>query len=111
MSEVTPVNTGRSPAVGWPTIDDLSKFAGVPVTDDALIWSLEGAIDYGSAVLGDRFLGDITESAFRACLDFAASIYTERIGQSDFTIEGYLGSTPMTRYRRVLLANRFTAFA
>jgi hypothetical protein len=62
-------------------------------------------------VLGDRYVGPVNDSISRACLDYAASIYTERIGQNDVAIEGFLGSTPMTRYRRILLANRFTAIA
>jgi hypothetical protein len=111
MSETSPVNAGRILGDGWPTIEELSAFAGVPVTDETLISSLQGAVDYGSLVLGDRWTGDVSDSIHRACMDYAASIYAERIGRSDVAIEGYLGSTPTTRYRRVLLANRFTAIA
>lgn len=106
-----PVNVGRITGNGWPTIDELATFTGVPASDAALIVSLDGAIDYGSSVLGDRWSGDVSPSIHRACLDYAASIYTERIGRSDIMIEGFLGSTPLQRYRRSLLANRFTAIA
>jgi hypothetical protein len=111
MSETSSVNVGRIAGVGWPTIDELSLFTGVPATDETLIASLQGGIDYGSLVLGDRWTGDVSDSIHRACLDYAGSIYTERIGRADVAIEGFLGSTPLSRYRRILLANRFTAIA
>jgi hypothetical protein len=111
MSEASPVNVGRINGTGWPTIDELALFSGVPATDETLLSSLSGAIDYGSLTLGDRWTGDVSDSIHRACMDYAASIYTERIGRADVQIEGFLGSTPLSRYRRVLLANRFTAIA
>lgn len=106
-----PVDVGRSDATGWPTINDLSVYTGVPETDPALQWALDGSVDYGLIVLGDRFVGPVSDTIFRACLDYAGSIYTERIGQADVAAEAYYGSTPLNRYRRVLMANRFTAIA
>lgn len=106
-----PVDVPRTTALGWPTIDDLASYAGVPASDPTLIASLDGAIDYGLLVLGDRYIGPVMGSVFRACLDYAASIYTERIGQADVQAEAFFGSTSITRYRRILLANRYTAIA
>ncbi len=110
MSDST-VDVSRSPSTGWPSIDDLSAYTGVPVTDPMLQVALDAAIDYGSLVLGDRFSGPVQGSVKQACLDYAGSIYTTRIGQSDVSVEQFLGSTPLTRYRRILLANRYTAIA
>ena len=107
----TSANAGRALITGWPEIADLSVYTGVDQTDAALIWALDAAIDYGNLVLGDRFVGVVPDSVFRAALDYAGSIYTERIGQADIIIEGYQGSSPQQRYRRILLANRFVAFA
>jgi len=105
------VNAGRATITGWPEIADLSVYTGVDATDPSLLWALDAAIDYGNNVLGDRFTGVVPDSIFRASMDYAGSIYTERIGQADLIIEGYQGSSPQQRYRRVLLANRFVAFA
>jgi hypothetical protein len=110
MSDST-VDVGRTAATGWPLIEDASKYTGIPATDDILIWALESAVDYGSLTLGERYGGPVTGSVFQACLDYAGSVYTERIGQSDISVEQFLGSTPLTRYRRILLANRYTAIA
>jgi hypothetical protein len=109
MSE--PVNVGRAVITGWPEIADLAVYTGVDQTDASLLWALDAAVDYGNVVLSDRFVGVVPDSVFRACLDYAGSIYTERIGQADIIIEGYQGSSPQQRYRRVLLANRFVAIA
>jgi hypothetical protein len=107
-----PVNVGRANLTGWPDIADLSVFTGVDQTDPSLQWALDGAIDYGNAVLGDRFTGVVSHSVYRACLDYAGSIYVERVGQADLIVEGMgQGSSPQQRYRRILLANRFVALA
>lgn len=105
------VNAGRAAITGWPDIADLSVYTGVDQTDPALIWALDAAIDYGNVCLTDRFTGTVPDSVFRAAMDYAGSIYTERIGQADLIIEGYQGSSPQQRYRRVLLANRFVSIA
>jgi hypothetical protein len=105
------VNVARATITGWPEIADLSVYTGVDSTDPSLQWALDGAIDYGNLVLSDRFIGVVPESVFRAALDYAGSIYTERIGQADLIVEGYQGSSPQQRYRRILLANRFVAIA
>lgn len=105
------VNAGRAVITGWPEIADLSVYTGVDSTDASLQWALDAAVDYGNVVLSDRFTGVVPESVFRACLDYAGSIYTERIGQADIIIEGYQGSSPQQRYRRILLANRYVAIA
>jgi len=110
MSDHT-VNTGRSPVTGWPTISDLSVFTGVDEQDATLLWALDSAIDYGSSVLSDLFVGTVPPAVFGACLDYAGSVYTERIGQNDIIIDGAQGSTPQQRYRRILLALRYVAIA
>jgi len=110
MSDST-VDVSRSAATGWPTIDDIAAYTGVPKTDVMLQVALDAAIDYGSLTLGDRYGGPVTDSIKHACLDYAGSIYTNRIGQADVAVEAYLGSTPLSRYRRILLANRYTAIA
>jgi len=106
-----PVNVGRATITGWPDIADLSVYTGVDQADPSLQWALDASVDYGNVCLSDRFAGVVPASVFRACLDYAGSIYTERIGQADLIIEGYQGSSPQQRYRRVLLANRFVAIA
>jgi hypothetical protein len=108
---VTDVNVGRADITGWPDIADLSVYTGVDQTDPALQWALDGAVDYGNLVLSGRYTGVVSASIFRACLDYAGSIYTERIGQADLMVEGFQGSSPQQRYRRVLLANRYVAIA
>jgi hypothetical protein len=108
---MTSVNVGRAAITGWPTITDLSVYTGVDQTDPSLQWALDASVDYGNVCLTDRFIGVVPESVFRACMDYAGSIYTERIGQADIMIEGFQGSSPQQRYRRVLLANRFVALA
>ena len=105
------VDVDRSSATGWPTISDLSTFTGQPESDADLQWALDAGIDYGNLVLGNRWQGTYMDSVFRACLDYSASIYSARIGQADVMVETYYGSTPLNRYRRVLLANRYTAIA
>lgn len=106
-----PVDVTPSLATGWPEIADLAAYTGVPESDPVLVNALGAAVDYGLITLGDRYVGPIGGAVFRACMDYAGSIYTERIGQADVTIEAIYGSTPITRYRRILLASRFTAIA
>lgn len=105
------VDVSPSSATGWPTIDDLSVYTGVPASDPTLVDALEASINLGGLILGDRYAGPISDSAKRAAMDYAGSIYTERIGQADVTVESFYGSTPLSRYRKVLLTNRFTAIA
>lgn len=105
------VNVERAEITGWPDIADLAVYTGVDQADPSLQWALDGAVDYGNLVLSDRFVGVVPASVFRACLDYAGSIYTERIGQADLMIEGFQGSSPQQRYRRILLANRFVSIA
>ena len=105
------VDVSPSPATGWPTIDDLSVYTGVPASDPNLVDALEASISLGSLILGDRYSGPISESVKRAAMDYAGSIYTERIGQADVSVEAFYGSTPLSRYRKILLTNRFTAIA
>jgi hypothetical protein len=108
---MTDVAVPPSGATGWPTIDDLATFTGQPATDPDLVFALDAAISYGELTLGDRYLGPVSSSIHRAAMDYAGSIYTERIGQADVTIESFYGSTPLSRYRRILMTNRFTALA
>jgi hypothetical protein len=110
MSDHT-VNVDRAVITGWPDIADLSVYTGVDQADPSLLWALDAAIDYGNVVLTGRYAGVVPASVFRACLDYAGSIYTERIGQADIIVEGFQGSSPQQRYRRILLANRFVAIA
>lgn len=105
------VNVPRASITGWPTIEDLGIFTGQDVSDEVLQSALKGAIDYGAGVLSDRFVGTVPDSVFQACLDYAGSIYTQRIGQADILVEGIQGTTPQQRYRRILLAARFVAIA
>lgn len=100
-----------SPATGWPSIADASSFTGVGENDATLIVALDRAVAYGKDVLGEAYTGEITKSVFGACLDYAGSVYTERIGGSDIIIEGLQGSVAISRYRRALLSSRFVAIA
>lgn len=107
----TPVDVPSSAATGWPTLEDLRDFTGVKTDDAMLTAALAAAISYGETTLGDRYVGPVNASIFRGCLDYAGSIYTERIGQADVTIEAFYGSTPLARFRKLLLVSRFTAIA
>lgn len=108
---MTSVDVSPSSATGWPTIDDLSAYTGVPAADPTLVDALEASISLGSMILGDRYVGPINGAIQRAAMDYAGSIYTERIGQADVTVESIYGSTPLSRYRKILLSSRFTAIA
>ncbi len=107
MSTRVPAST----ATGWPEIEDLAAFTGVGAGDANLLVALNRAVDYGRDVLGSAYTGEITQSVFGACLDYAGSVFTERIGSSDIVIEGLQGSVAVSRYRRALTAARFTAIA
>lgn len=104
-------NVQPTPATGWPTIDDLASFTGVGKSDPTLVVALERAVSYGQNVLGEAYTGTVSKSVFGACLDYAGTIYTERIGSSDIVIEGLQGSVAISRYRRALLSDRFVAIA
>lgn len=105
------VDVSPSPATGWPTIDDLSAFTGVSASDPTLQTALDAAISLGSLILGDRYAGPVSPVIKQAAMDYAGSTYTERIGQADVAVEAFYGSTPLSRYRRILMTNRFTAIA
>ena len=101
----------------WPTIDALSLFTGQPPSP-VLQWALDASVSYGMTVLAETSNGDGTTtvnepnpSVFNGCLDYAASIYTQRISQADFFTSAEQGSTPQQRYRRLLLASRYVAIA
>lgn len=112
MSDVPAVDVPVTLATDWPTIEDMEAFTGVSAANDPMLQvALDAAISYGASTLGDRYVGPINGSIFRGCMDYAGSIYTERIGQADVTVETYFGSTPLTRYRKLLLTSRFTALA
>ena len=90
----------------------MEAFTGVQASNDPMLQvALDAAISYGASTLGDRYAGPVNASVFRGCLDYAASVYTERIGQADVAIESFYGSTPLSRYRKLLLSSRFTAIA
>lgn len=105
------VDVPPSAATGWPDISLLAEYTGVGVADPVLVNALAAAVGYGNLVLSDRYVGPVNDAVVRACLDYAGSIYTERIGQADVSVEAMFGSTSITRYRRILLASRFTAIA
>jgi hypothetical protein len=100
----------------WPTIADLEQFTKV-FADPVQEWALNAAVAYGVEVLGSTTVGGVTTvnppdaSVFAGCLDYAASIYTQRISQADFFTSPEQGSTPQQRYRRLLLASRYVAIA
>lgn len=101
----------QSPATGWPTIDELATFAQASAADDVLQQCLDDAIDYGSQVLGAGYVGPLPASGHRAAMTYAATNFTERIANADMIVDALSGPTAMTRYRRSLLACRYTAFA
>lgn len=96
----------------WPTITDLETFVGQS-GDATLDWALAAAIDYGAGVLDstDGVFNDPDDAVFQACLDYASSLYTMRIGGNDIMVSGVEGTTPQQRYRRILLASRPVGFA
>lgn len=102
--------------MSWPTIDDAATFTSQSATDATLQWALDASIQYGKTVLGSVVVDGLEvpvepdDSVFHACLDYAGSLYTQRIGASDVVVDAY-GTTPQQRYRRVLLASRYVGFA
>lgn len=97
----------------WPTIANLQSFLRQPVVDDVMTWALDASIEYGQTVLlqldADAPLPD--DSVFFACLDYASALYTARNGGVDLTVDIGEGSTPLQRYRKVLLVARPVGFA
>lgn len=96
----------------WPTINELAVFTRQQV-DETMDWALDAAISYGQTVLASSNLvpNEPDASVFNGCLDYAASLYTARIGGVDLTIEPGEGSTPLQRYRKLLLVSRPVGFA
>jgi len=100
------------PPLNWPTITDLEAFVRVSAADDPVMqWSLDSAINYAKIVLGVTDLPQPSESVFFACVEYAGSLYTQRTGQADYYTSPNEGSTPMQRYRKILLVNRPVAIA
>jgi hypothetical protein len=99
--------------MAWPTIEDLEKFTR-QTADDVMQWALDASIQYGTTVLdvdADGVPYPPDASVFNACLDYAGTLYTQRIGGNDVFVTGVEGSTPQQRYRRILLASRPVGFA
>jgi hypothetical protein len=97
---------------GWPAIEDLEQFTRQG-KDDIMQWALGASIAYGQKVLdeSDQIVNEPSNSVFMACLDYAAALYTARNGGVDLTVDLTEGSTPLQRYRKILLADRAVGFA
>jgi hypothetical protein len=98
----------------WPVYADLEAFLRLPgaaATDQALTESLDAAVSYGKLTLGEGFETDVPDHVRTGCLDYAGSLYMERVGGSDQFTDAVQGSTPQQRFRRLLLASRMPGFA
>ena len=100
--------------MSWPTTSDLQTFLRQSAPDDVMTWALEASIQYGQTVLAE--MGSVDppqpdDSVFFGCLDYASALYTARNGGVDLTVDIGEGSTPLQRYRKVLLVSRPVGFA
>lgn len=96
----------------WPTLEQYATYLRLTSPfDDAVQQTLDAAISYGTRTGGDAFATEVPDDVFQACLDYAGSLYMERIGQSDQFTDPVQGSTPQQRYRRIILSARMVGFA
>lgn len=97
----------------WPTIGDMVKFTRQQTSDDVMQWALDSSVAYGTKVLAesDQVENDPSDSVFWGCLDYASALYTNRNGGVDLVVDPGDGTTPLQRYRKVLLVDRAVGFA
>lgn len=99
--------------MAWPNISDFQKFVRQTTTDEVADWALAASIAYGEKVLSetDALINEPSEAVFNAALEYAAALYTARNGGVDLTVDMGEGSTPLQRYRKILLVDRPVGFA